>query len=75
MCLCFIAYRFIIIDMSEKNSAARKKYWVGVPSEVRTKRMSLIAKKRFENMSIEDRKLLGSRLALARKNKNVKNTN
>lgn len=55
--------------MSEKNRAWRKKYWASLSPEVRSQRMRDIANKKYKGMSIESRKAIGKKLALARKKK------
>ncbi len=58
--------------MSIKNKKARKLYWSKMPKEIKSARMSEIAKKRHQKYSIEKRKEIGKMLLIARRNK--KNT-
>lgn len=54
--------------MNKKIVKARKSYWASVPKEERSARMAIISRKKYANMTIEDRKKIGKRLLLVRKN-------
>lgn len=52
--------------MSNKHSVKNRKMWANVPKEERSRRMSEIAKKRMESMTLRQKKLLARRLVNAR---------
>lgn len=54
--------------MAIKNKQFLKDYWAKIPSEIRKEKMKLIAHKRWDNVSKTDKKMMGKKLAEARKN-------
>lgn len=66
--IAFIVYSFIMSAyMSEKNIKARKLYWSKLSKEERSERMRAVALKRYEGMTMEERKMIGKNLAISRK--------
>lgn len=53
--------------MSVKNQIKNKKQWAKVPIAKRKKMMAAVVKSRWDAMSEDSRKLVGKKLALARK--------
>lgn len=61
--------------MSRKHTIANKAKWAKIPKEIRSKRMSELAKIKHKNMSIEDRLKLGRELNNKRWNKKKEEKN
>ena len=57
------------IPMSEKHSAAKKKFWASIPKPQRTAHMTKIAHSRWATVSPEERRIIALRMVKARRSK------
>ena len=58
--------------MSEKNSAAKRKYWTSIPISHRKAHKQKIAHSRWDAVSAEDRRKIAMKMVKARQEKDKK---